>query len=59
MRQSDRVAVPAWLRHCKDNVVELLYALDVGNSVEGKITSELLGVYFKTLPYADLVDSFK
>ena len=40
-------------------MVELLYALDVGNSVDGKIASELLGVYFRTLPYADLLENFQ
>ena len=42
--------IPAWLRLCNDNVVELLYALDVGNS-DGKIASDTLKVFFKGLPY--------
>ncbi len=50
--------VPAWLRTCNDSIVELLYALDVG-SYDGKLAKDTLSVFFKGLPYKELVDNFK
>ena len=49
--------VPAWLRLCNDNIVELLYALDVGIS-DGKIASDVLNVLFKSIPFRELTENF-
>ena len=50
--------VPAWLRFCSENIVELLYALDVGNS-DGSTAKEVLSVLFKDVPYEELVNAFQ
>ena len=50
--------VPAWLRFCNENIVELLYALDVGNS-DGSTAKEVLSVLFKDVPYEELVNAFQ
>ena len=42
----------------KGKIVELLYALDVGNS-DGKVASKMLQCLFKGLPYKELVDNFQ
>ena len=52
-----KLLVPAWLRLCKDNIVELLYALDVGNS-DGSTAKEVLGVIFSQSSPRELVDNF-
>ncbi len=54
----ERDLVPSWLRVSNDKIVELLYALDVGNS-DGKIAADMLAVLFKNLPYKDLVQNFQ
>ena len=38
--------VPAWLRLCNESICEFLYALDVGNSGDGKTAKEVLNVIF-------------
>ncbi len=54
------LSVPAWLHLCKDNVVELLYALDVSNSSnDGRIASDVLQVFFRSLPPQELVAGMK
>ena len=52
------VSVPAWLRFCNENIVELLYALDVGNS-DGSTAKEVLQVLFQGVPYEELVNAFQ
>ena len=49
--------VPSWLRLCNDNIVELLYALDVGNS-DGETAKEVLNVIFQDVPHKELVENF-
>lgn len=49
--------VPAWLRLCNESVLELLHALDVGNS-DGKTAKEVLSVLFQGVPYKELLDAF-
>ena len=51
--------VPAWLKLCNDNLCEFLYALDVGNSGDGKTAREVLTVIFKSSSYKDLVDNLQ
>lgn len=50
--------VPAWLHACDDNIIQLLYALDVANS-DGKIASDMLFALFKGIPYQELVQNFQ
>lgn len=50
--------VPSWLRFCNASIVELLYALDVGNS-DGKTAKEVLTVLFNGVPYEELVGAFQ
>ena len=49
--------VPSWLRLCNENIVELLYALDVGNS-DGETAKEVLSVLFEDVPHKELVEQF-
>ena len=49
--------VPSWLRLCNDNIVELLYALDVGNS-DGETAKEVLNVLFDEVSHKELVENF-
>ena len=49
--------VPSWLRLCNENIVELLYALDVGNS-DGETAKEVLSVLFEDVPHKELVEHF-
>ena len=50
--------VPAWLRFCNESIVELLYALDVGNS-DSETPKEVLSVLFDGVPYNELVNAFQ
>ena len=50
--------VPAWLRFCNESIVELLYALDVGNS-DSETPKEVLSVLFQGVPYDELVNAFQ
>ncbi len=50
--------VPAWLRFCNGNIVELLYALDVGNS-NLSTAREVLTVLFNDVPYKELTSAFQ
>ena len=50
--------VPAWLRFCNERIVELLYALDVGNS-DSETPKEVLSVLFNGVPYEELVNAFQ
>ncbi len=44
---------------CNSNIVELLYALDVGNSADnGKVAADTLRVLFRALPFHELVEGF-
>ena len=49
--------LPSWLRLCNDRIVELLYALDVGNS-DGETAKEVFNVLFDETPHKELVDNF-
>ena len=51
-------SVPAWLRFSNDDIVKLLYALDVGNS-DGSTAKEVLSVLFQGVPYEELVSAFQ
>lgn len=48
----------SWLRLCNDSIVELLYALDVGNS-DGVTAVNMLKVLFKDIPFQELVQNFQ
>ena len=50
--------VPAWLRFCNESIVELLYALDVGNS-DSETPKEVLSVLFQGVPFDELVNAFQ
>ena len=54
----ERELISSWLKHCNDNIVELLYALDIRNSDE-KPALDMLKVFFKGLPYQEICESFK
>ena len=47
------------MKLCNDNLCEFLYALDVGNSGDGKTAREVLTVIFKSSSYKDLVDNLQ
>ena len=49
--------VPSWLRLCNDNIIELLYALDVGNS-DGETAKDVLNVLFEDVSHKELVENF-
>ena len=49
--------LPSWLRLCNDRIVELLYALDVGNS-DGETAKEVFNVLFDETPHKELVENF-
>eukprot|EP00095_Tigriopus_kingsejongensis_P007922 maker-scaffold1210_size55525-snap-gene-0.20 protein:Tk07922 transcript:maker-scaffold1210_size55525-snap-gene-0.20-mRNA-1 annotation:"hypothetical protein CAPTEDRAFT_225765" len=50
--------VVAWLRLSNNNIVELLYALDVASS-DGKVASQMVQSLFKNVPYRELLENFK
>ncbi|TRY70433.1 hypothetical protein TCAL_09294 [Tigriopus californicus] len=54
---AEKELVVAWLRLCNNNVVELLYALDVGSS-DGKVASQMIQSLCKDVPYRELVENF-
>ena len=49
------ISVPAWLRFCNEKIVELLYALDVGNS-DGTTAKEVLSVLFQGKFFIKITD---
>ena len=49
--------VPSWLRLCNESIIELLYALDVGNS-DGETAKEVLNVLFEDASHKELVENF-
>ena len=49
--------VPSWLRLCDDNIIQLLYALDVGNS-DGETAKDVLNVLFEDVAHKELLENF-